>query len=65
MIHNIAKISRENASPWPSAMVARDIWERPHPIRKSGLGLWRGVAIGLPISIGIWGGIALMVSKLI
>lgn len=54
MIHPLDAISVEKASPWPSVILPQEAWQTHGPQHDSSLDVWRGVAIGLPISAVIW-----------
>lgn len=65
MIHQLSPISAETISPWPPVLIPDEAWQPRKAIRDSGLGLWRGVAIGLPISAAIWVVIVAMLAELL
>lgn len=64
MIQNFSSFSAHRVSPWSPSFLPETPLQAQSEIRKSGLGLWRGVAIGLPISLAIWAGVAGLLMQL-
>lgn len=64
MIHPLSSFSVDKASPWPSTPFPQQPETPSGEICESGLALWRGVVIGLPISLAIWVGIVGVVMAL-
>ena len=65
MIHQIHQFSAEKASPWETVLLPRQSRNHGNEIRESGFGLWRGFAIGLPISLAIWLGVAVALVQIL
>lgn len=65
MIHQIPHFSAEKASPWTTVLLPRQSRNPGNEIRESGFGLWRGLAIGLPISLAIWLGVAVALVQIL
>lgn len=65
MIHQLSSFSAEKASPWPPLLLQEQPRAVGNEIREYGFGLWYGVAIGLPISLLIWAGVAGIIMELL